>query len=205
MGYQIIDRDECLSDSLLKINANAYDFDSRLESLKGASSTLLTTISILSGQVIPIGGVVVLMEEQTSGTAGGSFPANTWSVRALNQKKYDTYSLGSLNTVTNQFTLTPGVWSIRAETPAYGVGKHQCRIFNITKGSVVNYGDSSYSSTSNSSISVAVGIVSITPGTAETFQIEHRCEVTKFTDGFGIPSNFGNTEVYTIVTCTKIR
>lgn len=206
MGYQHIDQNECLSDSLLKINANAYDFDSRIEALKGADLTLLTTINVLSSQVSFNGGVVVFNEEQTtSGTPGGSFTANVWSVRTLNNEKYDTYNLGTLNTGTSQFSLNSGVWQIRAEAPAYGVGKHQCRIFNATDGVVVSNGDSSYSSTSNSSISVAVGTVSITPGLTKTFQIEHRCEVTRLTNGFGIACSFGNNEVYTIVTCTKIR
>lgn len=205
MGYQNILNSECLALSRLKINANNFDFDSRLESLKGTDRVIANNIVSLSGVLTPIGGVVIFNEQQPSGTGGGSFPANKWYVRTLNNKKYDTYNFGALNTAISQFSLTQGIWLIRAEAPAYGVGKHQCRIFNVTRGEVVDYGDSSSSSEFNSSVSVAVATITIPVNNIESFQIEHRCEVTRFNDGLGAPANFGNDEVYTIVTCTKIR
>lgn len=57
MAYEYIDREECIGDSLFKINNNAANFDFRLNSI---STDLTTTTQTLSSQIYRTGSVLAV-------------------------------------------------------------------------------------------------------------------------------------------------
>ena len=72
------------------------------------------------------------------------------------------------------------------------------RLYNVTDSEVVTKGTTSCSvnDITTSSISCTVAL-----DEAKTFRVEHQCQTTNATDGFGLAAGFaGTTEQYTSVT-----
>lgn len=150
---------------------------------------------------------ILLRDEKAAGTSGGTFTSGAWQTRTLNTEVVDTG--GHCTLTSNQFTLASGTYRIRASAPAYNVLRHQTRLRNITDGSTTLVGSSEYAGTENTGQSVfpttnrshVSGRFTITASKA--FEIQHRCEQTRNTFGFGVEANFGEVEVYTIVELEK--
>ena len=120
-------------------------------------------------------------------------------MRVLNTEEYD--DAGVCTLAANQFTLTPGEYYIHAWAPAYKVNKHQVRLYNVTTASVVTngYGTNAYSGASDNVMTPSILYTHIDIGVNTTFQLEHYCQTTQATDGFGQANSFGGSEVYTKV------
>jgi hypothetical protein len=142
----------------------------------------------------------VFLDRRSSGTDAGSFVSGSWITRELNYVQNDNTSAITLSS--NQLTITPGTYIFDISCPAYGVNKHQARLFNVTLGSTIINGSCAFPSGSS------VLTTSIIKG-QETFssttvlEIQHQCQLTRLTDGLGIASNFGSEEIYTQVSITK--
>ena len=78
------------------------------------------------------------------------------------------------------------------------------RLYDVTNSAVVEYGTSAYSSgansyaTTNSRVSARVVVTGST-----TYELQHRCQATKPSFGYGVALNFGGVEVYSVVKITK--
>lgn len=145
--------------------------------------------------------LIILREEQAQNTSGGTFTNGAWRTRVLNTEVVDTGNHCSLSG--NQFTLAAGTYRIRAFAPAFGVARNQTRLQNITDGTTELIGTSVYAQSTtalSSSQSEIVGRFTI--ASSKAFEIQHRCETTVATYGFGVESNF-TTEVYTTVRIEK--
>ena len=135
-----------------------------------------------------------------TGTNGGTFTANAWQTRTLNTLSGANSADVTLNA--NQVTLQQGTYLIEAVAPAYDVAEHHVRWRNVTDGtdaivgSPLNSNDTS--NTSRLSGHVVVG------ASAKTFELQHRCLLTRETVGFGLASGFNVDEVYAVVTITKL-
>jgi hypothetical protein len=77
------------------------------------------------------------------------------------------------------------------------VQRHKAKLYNITDATDVISGSSEYTNLDLTTYSVIKGIFTITA--TKTFEIQHRCQVSKSINGLGIDSNFGINEVYTEV------
>jgi hypothetical protein len=150
---------------------------------------------------VPVPRTCYIKDVKSSGTNGGTFTSGDWRTRDLNDLSGDTEFV-SLSA--NQFTLQPGKYEIEITAPVRGqVNVHKAKLRNITDSSDVLIGDSFISGTTDtSSVSTVKGQVEIT--SVKTFEAQHRCSVTKATDGFGIATSFGVDEVYTICKITKV-
>lgn len=158
---------------------------------------------------------IFIKDVKVVGTNGGTFFQDTWIPRFLND--IDTSITGSvtLTTGTNSthgvtgdigtenpssFTLEPGTYLLSSYTPAYNVSSHQTRLYNNTTSQVEIYGscEHAYKTTSVSTIHHQFQIT-----TASEFYIEHKCENTEVSDGFGRAC--GNTsEFFTRVIIFKL-
>ena len=138
---------------------------------------------------------VIIEDQQTAGTNGGTSTAGSWVTRTLNTLVYNNGSMASLSS--NRFSLSAGTYCIDWDAPTGEVGKNKSRLYNYTAGSVVAYGQSS----SNSSSSSGTAVVTISSSTS--FQIEHYCETAVDNTGLGVATGSG-TEVYTRVRIRKI-
>jgi hypothetical protein len=156
-----------------------------------------------TGTVINLATYVATIEEQqTSGTAGGSFTSGADRTRTLNT---ETDPDGIVTISSNQFTLGPGTYLIEWETPAYRVDEHQSLLYSVTGGAVIKRGAVGYSNSgNNNAISKSNGAHALTLTGSTTYEIRHRCTTTRATDGLGLPGSFG-TEIYTRVVITKYQ
>lgn len=144
---------------------------------------------------------IKLSERQVAATEGGTFTSGSFQTRTLNTEDNDTKSICTL--AANRFTLPAGTYHIRASAPAFRVGLHTARLQNITD-TVTTLDGTSESNVTGTSITTRSWIVGIFTITTDTqFEIQHRGETTRATDGFGKATGFA-TEVYTVVEIFKL-
>ena len=136
------------------------------------------------------GSVIVLREELAQHTDAGTFTSGAWQTRSLNTEAADRGGYASLSA--GQVALAAGTYRLRASAPAFSVGRHQARWHNVTDSATVIAGTSEYADTVQTR-SIVAGRFTISAG--KTFELQHRCENTRSTDGFGVAGNFG-AEVY---------
>ena len=141
-------------------------------------------------------GYVKISDVKTSGTNGGTFNSGSWQTRDINTEDTDTENIASVSS--NQITLPAGTYYCRISCSAYDVGRHKSRLQNITASTTEIIGTSDFTlySSHTQTSSIITGMFTIT--LESIFEIQHRCESSKATDGFGVACNFGIDEVYTI-------
>lgn len=144
---------------------------------------------------------ILIREEQAQGVNGGTFNAGAWQTRILNTKVSDVGNHATLSG--NQITLGAGTYIIRAQAPARVVGRHQTRLYNVTDTALVLTGNSGHQG-STDSVGYSFVIGRFTIGASKALEIQHQCESTDATFGFGVSNAFGGGEVYTIVELWKV-
>jgi len=147
-------------------------------------------------------GTIILEDQKSSGTDGGTFTLGAWRTRDLNTEVAD--SNGDCTLSSNQFTLRTGTYELTASAPAYNVAFHQIRLANITNSTYV-YGTTEYCADVNqytrSHVMARFEVVAET----EKFEIQHRSSATQATYGFGAAASFGGGEVYTQVFIRRVK
>jgi hypothetical protein len=152
------------------------------------------------GAVTVIGAppYMCFQDQKPTNTAGGAFNSGAFQTRTLNTVLSNDLSLAVL--VNNQITLSAGTYRCFIRCPAVAVGQHQARLQNITAAATTLPGCAAYSNFSGGTYaqtdSIVSGLFAIRSTT--TFEVQHRANTTRATDGFGIQSNFALTEIYTI-------
>ncbi len=141
-----------------------------------------------------------IQDQKSIGTAGGTFTSGAWQTRTLNTTVSDTAVISSLSA--NAISLASGTYRIRAEAPASHVDSHQTRLRNTTDSTTTLTGTTALADATVSTVttSVIAGTFVIT-GT-KVFEVQHQCQTTRASTGFGVAANFG-TEVYTTVEIWK--
>lgn len=165
----------------------------------GTAFRLLASGSALggSGSTAPD---AIFQDQKSAGTQGGTFTSGAFQTRTLNTSARNTIAGCSLSA--NQITLQAGTYYFEWSAPANQVNSHQTRIQNITDATTAFLGTSELTLTSDGqNRSFGVGVVSIS--TAKVFELQHRCETTKTTSGFG--DGLGvTTEVYSTLSISKV-
>jgi hypothetical protein len=148
----------------------------------------------------------IIVDQKTAGTSGGTFTSGDWRTRDLNT------TIGS-NTITgsslssDQFTLPSGTYKIFVSAPSYYTGNHKAKLRNITDSSDTILGSNERSANSgvidgSQTFSVINGIFTI--ASSKTFEIQHRCQTSQSTNGFGNAMSFSVSEIYTQVEIRKL-
>lgn len=134
---------------------------------------LIDCLPLVGGDIVK---VAIVWDYKT--TYGGTFTSGAWRTRDLNTEQ-DPDNLVSLtaNIVT---VAVAGRYLIRGLAPAYYVGYHQCRLL---VGTTPYYGTTQYLNADVSGISVVSAVLDLVVG--NTVSLEHRCNTTRATDGFG--------------------
>jgi hypothetical protein len=165
----------------------------------------------LSGVAEAVGGTVnveeymiyaKLSDTKAAGTSGGTFTSGAWQTRDLNTEDSDVDAIVSISG--NQFTLISGTYIIRASAPAYSTDRHKTRLRNITDSTTTLIGTSAYSSNTGQSAEASIIEDRFTIASAKAFEIQHQCQTTQALNGYGVESNLGESEVYTVVELWKI-
>lgn len=191
---------------------------------EGSSLTARSTINFVGGGVtatddgsktvvtIPTGtgDYIMLSDTKTQNTAGGTFTSGAWRTRDLNTENADAGGHCSLSS--NEFTLAAGTYRIKVTAPAYFVGSHRARLYNVTDAAVQQdvgsndmYGTTEYSRAGGvgdhaQTHSFITG--RFTLASSKALRVEHRCVTTCASIGFGVASNLA-VEVYTTVEIIK--
>lgn len=144
-----------------------------------------------------------ISETQTSGTNGGTATADgTFKTRVLNTEDNDSGAIVSISS--NQFTLQAGTYQIHATAPAFAVAGHKAKLRNITDGSDTIIGSTEWNSAVTQVVVTRSSVVGeFTIAGAKAFELQHRFETTKTTNGLGVASSLG-TEVYSVVELWKV-
>lgn len=127
----------------------------------------------------------VLVEDQKSATvAGGDFTLGAWQTRTLNTEVADTGALATL--ASNKINLATGDYFFVCSAPAYRVGEHQVKLFNVTDNADVKLGDVEFTNSGNDNASTRSYVWGfLTLAAAKDLEIRHRCAATRLADGFG--------------------
>ena len=163
-----------------------------------------TGISILSGETYQINGVphaheiyAAICDKKANTTDGGTFTSGSWQTRDLNTELSDVEGIVSI--AANQFVLAAGTYRCHIVCPAYKVGGNIARIYNVTDVGEVLVGNSAYNDT-DGGYAFITGTFTI--GTAKTLEIQHTCQVTANTFGFGAATGgratYTGLETYTV-------
>lgn len=146
---------------------------------------------------------VLIRDEKSSGTHGGTFTNGDWRTRNLNTLTVD--ETGQVSLSSNQFTLSAGTYRFSASAPARIVGNHTCRLQNTTDASTVLVGEVCIAGTGGFTVTHSRVEGQFTITASKTFELQHRCATTRATDGFGEAANFASTaEVYATIELLKV-
>ena len=143
-----------------------------------------------------------LSDVKAANTAGGTFTSGAWQTRVINTEDMDSGSIVSLSS--NQFTLDAGKYRFYIKAPAYFVGRHKAVLYNVTDAANALIGTSENCTSPDDVVTSSVVCGEITISGTKTFEVRHRCQNTQATNGLGLESNFGVSEVYTIVELWKV-
>lgn len=143
--------------------------------------------------------VLHVQEQQSSGTAGGTFTQSAWQTRTLNTAVINGITGASL--ASNEITLPAGFYEIIASAPAYTVGVHKARLYNVTGAATLLLGTDEAMNASQTRSHIS-GFFTLASSSA--VRIEHYCSTTKNTNGFGVGAAFGVTVVFTDVLIRKL-
>lgn len=173
-----------------------------------ANSMLANSSITIDGTAVSLGGtatrkIAVLTNEQTTGTDAGGASASTWQTITLNTKQDPAGIVTSFGS--NQFQLAVGTYMIRARSPVFAVDRHQCSIYNVTGSTYDLYGSSSRASNANQESGESWIIKQLTvSGGSKTYELRHWVGTAKTTNGLGLASNSGGTEIYAQIEIEKI-
>ncbi len=137
---------------------------------------------------------VVLEDQKSAGSNGGSISSGSWVKRTLNTEVRDPGGLCSLSS--SEFTMTVDGW-VEWSAPGYNIDSFQTRLFNVTDDVAVASGSGENSTEGSSGSPRSVGGAPVVAGKA--YQIEMRCSQGGGSTGLGNAVNFGGAEVYTRV------
>ena len=132
-------------------------------------------------------------------TQGGSFTSGAWRTRDITTEETDPDGIVSISS--NQFTLQAGTYHIYASCCAVGVDNHNCRIYNTTDSSTTLTGLANKNQEENVSDYAHVRGQFTISGT-KVFELQHRCQTTVTTHGFGAYASW-NGNVYSVIEIHK--
>jgi len=147
--------------------------------------------------------VFIARSEQSSGTNEGATPNLTWLTRTLNTI---TRSANWAALSSNQITLQPGSYVVKARAPANSVDQHQTRFFNITDSTTAILGSSEFiaSTTAGGTSSFINGTVVIS--SAKVYELQHFVNTANALNGFGVGNpSLAGTEVFAEVSIERLN
>lgn len=177
--------------------ANAVDV---ISGIGGAGNVAYVT-GVLIQDAQPYAAPDVIIEDQkSSGTAGGTATSGSDETRTLNTLVKNRGTLCSL--ASNQFTLVPGTYRIEWRTPCSGsVNEFRSILYSVTATSNLRYSDTGYSNSAQ--VGWTFGNHEVTIAANTTYEIRQRVSATQATTGNGRASSLG-TEIYSQVHIWKL-
>lgn len=153
-------------------------------------------------QAVGITPYINIQDQKPNSTTGGGFTNGAWRTRDLNTIVANVGGYAALSS--NQISLAPGIYICDITAPGWQVDDHVIRLQNITTSSTIAEGVNARSNAS-SNHEVSRLRTSFTLTSLSILEVQHQCETTNGTDGFGRVSNFTtNNEIYTVAEFWKV-
>ncbi len=177
-------------------NVVQLDGSAKLPAVDGSALTNLP------GQDVNEDSIVIIEQQETSGTDGGTFTSGAFQTRTLNTEVADTG--GNATLAANQITLAAGTWFVEAEAKGFRCSNHQIRLRNTTDATNIKSGTSTESASGTNNATTSALSTVFTIAVAKVLELQHRCSNTRNNDGFGQAAGFGETEVYARIRFNKL-
>lgn len=146
---------------------------------------------------IPAPKIAYIEDVKSSGTDGGTFTSGAWRTRDLNTVSGDSEII---ELSSNQFRFrSKGKYTIRTSAPAFLVDRHQVKLRDVTNSADIKLGTTERSG--NGDLTSTRSFLQYTLNVTDTsvlYEIQHQCETTVASVGFGSDGSFGD-EIYTTV------
>lgn len=175
-------------------------FASQAEAEAGTSETVVMN-PLRTAQAIaalnPFAFYLHVRDEKSTSTDGGDFLSGAWRTRTLNTVVTNRITGASLSS--NEITLPAGRFLIRASAPAFGVSRHQARLFDVTGAATLMSGTSERGLTNGVNEEQTRSWLEgeFTLSSSSNIRIEHQSLSNNNGDGMGLATTFGAVEVYT--------
>ena len=144
----------------------------------------------------------IIADVKANATNGGTFTAGAWQTRDLNTEISDADGITSISS--DQFTLAAGTYLIKFSAPAFNTNANQARLYNATTSTAVQVAQAAFVNGSSGHVQTSsVGSARVTISGSTAFEIQHRCNNTSATYGFGVSSNYSTDVIYTLVEIFK--
>ena len=144
---------------------------------------------------------LIVVDEKTAGTHGGTFSSGSWVKRDLNTIRWNNISGASISS--SVITLPAGDYIARWCAPAYDVNYHLTRLRNTTDG--ISYtGQTAYSGSGDAVSNNSPGVAYFSIGASKNFELQHQCSTSKSSHGLGLNSDFGEPPVYAMIEFQKV-
>ena len=147
--------------------------------------------------------VAVFNETQSSGTNGGTFTSGSYVKRTLNTTVVN--QITSCTLTSSVISLPAGTYLVYATAPAIEVNNHQTRLRNTTDSTDIQFGSTEFAGATVNIAQTRSEIQTVFTLTAtKNIELQHQCQNTRSTYGLGESAAFGNNEIYSQITITKI-
>lgn len=174
------------------------------DALTGSSTTLWMSPAATRAASAFQSLLLHVNDTKATTTSGGTFTSGAWQTRTLNTSLTNEITGASLGS--NQITLPSGTYFIDASAPAVFCGFHQVRLRNTTDSTTTLVGTSEVNSANDSAATGTRSVVRgrFTIASQKVFELQHRCQTTRSSDGFGSANSFGENEIYSQVMIFKV-
>jgi hypothetical protein len=146
--------------------------------------------------------MAIFNETQASGTQAGTFTSGSYVKRVLNTTVIN--GITGCSIASSVITLPAGTYFVSAIAPALQVSSHKIRLQNTTDSTTIAI--STNANTQNAVIVQTDAVLNtyFTLAASKNIELQHRCAVTQATYGLGTAATFGDNEVYSSITITKV-
>lgn len=154
---------------------------------------------------------------QSNGTDGGGSTGyiGSYGTRVLNTglpalSGSNSTTISGMSLTSNQITCPEGTYVVTGSCPGISCGRHRCRLYNTTDSNALVIGGNTYEYGAGYEGGSTILSGTFTLASTKTLELQHQIEnsATSFgaPDGvtLGLPCSFGDDEVYSTITFTKI-
>ena len=153
-------------------------------------SGAVLTAAQLNGVLDDFQDIAIFNETQAASTAGGSFTTGSWQTRVLNTTVVN--NIASCSLASNAVSLPAGTYYMRAIAPSFLTNEHQIKIYNNTDATDVVLGGQAYGANTVEAATISEAFTVVTITGTKSFLVQHRCAVSKATNGLGTAITWGN-------------
>lgn len=140
---------------------------------------------------------ILIRDEKSNGTPGGTFTSGAWRTRDLTVEVSDTGGHASISS--NQITLAAGTYKVKAHAPAFQVTWHKTKLRNITDASDIVIGTSELSTSPGADQCRSFLEGRFTIAAPKVIELQHYSSSSQATQGLGQPTSIGVIEVYSVI------